>query len=74
MAVEFFLTDGSRVCPLEFAAYESARRAHRELVYACLCHHPSSTAFVELDELGRRLALTVAELERVARAAFSRNQ
>lgn len=67
MAVDYFLTDGERVCPAEFGAYWSAREAATS--YSLKLLDKAATTPAEEAE-AQRLHGEASRLEKLARAAF----
>lgn len=67
MAVDYFLTDGERVCPDEFGAYWAAREAASRYSMGLL----DKAAITPAEEAeAQRLHGVAKRLETVARAAF----
>ena len=67
MSADFFLTDGARVVPELFAAYEAAHDAHHAYFMAL----DLSNVTPEQDAESIRLRNFSLDAERKARAAFS---
>lgn len=70
MAVDYFLSDGERVCPAEFGAYWNAREAATSYSLKLL-DQPAITPEEEAE--AQRLHAEARRLEKVAIAAFSVN-
>jgi hypothetical protein len=66
MAVDFFLTDGARVVPEQFAKYQAALDAHRAYFNSLDLDNVTD----EQDDEARRLAAVARQAEKEAREAF----
>lgn len=65
MAVDYFLTEGPRAVPHEFAAWEAARKEHADYFWQHIDSPPP-----DFDARGQDMARKAAALEETARAAF----
>lgn len=68
MAVDYFLIEGPRAVPQEFAAWEAARKEHADYFFQNCGPDPEPPP--DFDERGQALARKAAALEETARAAF----
>ena len=70
MAVDYFLIDGPSAVPVEFAAWQAAKKLHFDLFEKAIALKAADPRTAELNQAGEMAAAEAVRLERVAREAW----